>query len=52
MTTVAIIMMIVAITLVWGGLFVAIRFLLRHPLDPTDETTAILDGDEDADLNW
>lgn len=33
MTTTAIIMMIVAILVVWGGLAVAIVYLMRHPLE-------------------
>jgi hypothetical protein len=32
MTATAIVMLIVAITLVWGGLVTAIVFLVRHPL--------------------
>ncbi|WP_448072423.1 methionine/alanine import family NSS transporter small subunit [Georgenia yuyongxinii] len=32
MTAAAIIMLVVAIALVWGGLVVAIVFLVRHPL--------------------
>ncbi len=47
MTTVALVMMIVAIAVVWGGLALAIRFLLRHPLDPDDDA-AVLDADSDA----
>ncbi|MFD1505117.1 methionine/alanine import family NSS transporter small subunit [Georgenia yuyongxinii] len=32
MTASALIMLVVAIALVWGGLVVAIVFLVRHPL--------------------
>lgn len=48
MTTVAIVMMIVAIAVVWGGLVVAIRFLVRHPLDPEAGAPAVLDADSDS----
>ncbi|TRW47490.1 methionine/alanine import family NSS transporter small subunit [Georgenia yuyongxinii] len=37
MTTSAVIMLVVAIALVWGGLVVAITFLVRHPLTDDDE---------------
>ncbi|UNX53661.1 methionine/alanine import family NSS transporter small subunit [Georgenia sp. TF02-10] len=33
MTPVAILMMIIAIVVVWGGLVVAITFLVRHPVE-------------------
>lgn len=33
MTLTAIVMMIIAILVVWGGLAVAIAFLVRNPLD-------------------
>lgn len=52
MSAVAIVMMIVSIAVVWGGLVVAIRFLVRHPLDPTEGATAVLDGDPDAERSW
>jgi hypothetical protein len=33
MTTVSVVMMIVAILVVWGGLLFAVVFLVRHPLE-------------------
>ncbi|GAA3510387.1 methionine/alanine import family NSS transporter small subunit [Georgenia daeguensis] len=33
MTTTAILMMIVAILVVWGGLVLAVVYLMRHPLE-------------------
>lgn len=41
MSTAAIVMMIVAIVLVWGGLLVSAIHLRRHPesTDPEDQTS-------------
>ncbi|MGM0385748.1 MAG: methionine/alanine import family NSS transporter small subunit [Actinomycetota bacterium] len=36
MTATAMVMMLVAITLIWGGLAVSTRYLLTHPL-PAEE---------------
>ena len=37
MTPLAILLMIVAMLVIWGGLAVAITFLVRHPLPPEDD---------------
>lgn len=39
MTALSITMMVIAMVLVWGGLLVAVRFLLSHPVTdgPDDE---------------
>lgn len=52
MTTTALIMMIVAITLVWGGLAVAIVYLVRHPLEDGDVARSVIDGEPGADEKW
>ena len=39
MTTTAIVFMIIAMLVVWGGLALSLRFLIRHPLPPEDEPT-------------
>ena len=36
----AVILMILAIILVWGGLAVATRFLITHPLPPDEDDDA------------
>ncbi|HLT85239.1 MAG TPA: methionine/alanine import family NSS transporter small subunit [Phototrophicaceae bacterium] len=37
MTPLAIVFMIIAMLVIWGGLVVAITFLARHPLAPEDD---------------
>ncbi|HLS72501.1 MAG TPA: methionine/alanine import family NSS transporter small subunit [Actinomycetaceae bacterium] len=39
MTALAITFMIIAMLVVWGGLALSLRFLIRHPLPPEDEPT-------------
>ena len=39
MTALAITFMIIAMLVVWGGLALSLRFLMRHPLPPEDEAT-------------
>lgn len=52
MSTVAVVMMIVAIVVVWGGLAASIRFLARHPLDDREELETILEDGPEADTTW
>ena len=52
MTASAIIMMLIAIVVVWGGLAVSIRYLARHPLDDREEVETILDDGSEADSTW
>lgn len=40
MTPLAILFMIVAMLVIWGGLAVAITFLVRHPLEDDDAPSA------------
>ncbi|MFH5823588.1 methionine/alanine import family NSS transporter small subunit [Georgenia sp. AZ-5] len=47
MTPVAIVMLIVAILVVWGGLVLSIVFLVRHPLDESEDVGTLLGGEED-----
>lgn len=44
MTPVAIVMMIVAILVVWGGLGVAVIFLARHQIDDDPDATTLGGG--------
>ncbi|WP_152192719.1 methionine/alanine import family NSS transporter small subunit [Georgenia satyanarayanai] len=40
MTPLAILFMIIAMLVIWGGLVVAITFLAKHPLEDDDAPTA------------
>lgn len=37
MTPLAITFMFISIAVVWGGLALSLRFLMRHPLPPEDD---------------
>ncbi|GAA1642604.1 methionine/alanine import family NSS transporter small subunit [Georgenia ruanii] len=47
MSAAALVMLVVALLVVWGGLGAAVGFLLRHPL-PDDDVDRVL-GEEGAD---
>ena len=44
MSAAALVMLVVALLVVWGGLGAAVVFLVRHPL-PDDDVVRLLDED-------